>query len=189
MSVTFVMYSPLVDRLVYGYGAHSLLNSYVMKKKKTPSTPPEAGNFQHEVFCAQCRKRIRVKQQKHTITTKIVGKNHKDVATVILEASDVLRITVDKHNCVFHMLVDKAGSRTKESPIRSALNDWNYLTPYGLVQVSRNTIVNIAHVREVTKDRIYLKHLDVGISVTNTYVDTVSEALEFWFDIDHRFSC
>ena len=159
-----------------------------MKKKKTPATPPAADIMLHEVCCSQCRSRITVKQQTHSITAKIVGNNHKDVATAILEASNMVRITVDNHNCVFYMLMHPAANSLMEFPVRSTLHEWKYLAEHGLVQVSRDTIINIAHVVLIKKDRLYVKHLQKSVSVTKTYRDTVSETLKYWFDIDHRFS-
>lgn len=160
-----------------------------MKRKRTPSTPSEPHIILHEVCCAQCRARITVRQQDHTIVVKIVGNNAKDVATSILKISKIVRITVDDHNCAFHMKVKGKATTTTEFPVRSALSDWKALAVHGLIQVSRDTIINIAHVETVTKDRIYLNCLDMGVAVTKSYADGVSQALKFWYNIDYRFSC
>ena len=160
-----------------------------MKRKKTPATPSAPRIFLEEVCCDQCRSKIKVRQQNHSITPKIVGDNHKDVATAILEVSNIVRITVDDHNCVFHMLIESKATPTKDFPVRSALSDWEELAEHGLIQVSRHTIINIAHMLYVKKNRFYSKYLDVGVEVTESYRDAVSEAIKFWFNIDHKFSC
>lgn len=174
---------------MYGFGAHYPLISYAMRKNNTPFTPQAASIILHELCCAQCRSRIAVKQQTHSITAKIVGDNHKDVAIVILEASDMVRITVDKHNCMFHVLMHTAANSIMEFPVRSPLSEWKYLAEHGLEQSSRDTIVNVAHVYKVEKNRVYLKHLEKSVVVTESYGEAMSKALKFWLNMDHRFSC
>jgi DNA-binding LytR/AlgR family response regulator len=153
-----------------------------MKKKNLASASAVPNTIMHLVICAQCAAKIHLKQQDYSITVK-AGRG-----SSLLHAKDMLRITVDGNYCVFETLIPRSITLTDAYRVRSKLSDWIFLFPYGFEQLSRNSIINVAHVSRAKSDRVYTHYHIKGMEVTESHKLKVALALKKWLGMHYVFS-
>lgn len=76
-----------------------------MKRKKNLPANPEA--VAHSIVCSQCASKLKTIQQDFSFTVMV------DRESILLYASDMLRITVDDNYCEFETLMPLIFSRLR----------------------------------------------------------------------------
>jgi DNA-binding LytR/AlgR family response regulator len=152
-----------------------------MKRKKSLAAKVTLPVVIHAITCSKCGSEVNAKQQDYDISVDV------DHSSLSFHASDVVCITVEKNYCVFKVLKPRSSLVIEEFRVRSALSDWENLMEYGLVRVSRDCILNLAHVYKAKGHRLYSHFLPHGVEVTKSFEQQVAKMLKPWSGIDHVF--
>lgn len=152
-----------------------------MKEENPASGRENLPIYKTKVVCQKCAEHIHAKQQDHFLNITYGN------STLRITPSNTVRIIVNGNYCTFEVLTPTNATNLKQFNVRSSLSNWEYLDRYGLVRVSRHTILNLAHIYKVEQAQLYSYYLTQGIEVTKTYHQLVSHMLNQWLDIQHRF--
>lgn len=154
-----------------------------MKEENPSSETENLPVYNTSLVCAKCAAHMQTKQQDYFL-------NIKSGSSILrLIPLNIVRIKVDGNYCAFEVLLPPHAPDLKRFDVRSTLSSWEYLIRYGMVRVSRHTIINLAHIYQIEQTRLYSYHLPTSVEVTNSYHQQVTDMLNHWLDVRHRFAC
>jgi len=151
-----------------------------MRKKQQSSSIKPHGGSRHTSVCAHCATQLQTKQQNHMLIIN-EGKT-----TSWFYYHQIVSITVANNYCDIFLMPEPQQVSIKHC-VRSTLENWNYLTQFGIVRVSPSTSINLLHVYQVSGSLIYSRYFPSPVEVTKSYKLIVSVMLKKCLQIEHHF--